>query len=82
MCAVLSGLLAFQEIGEVNRKLPADEQIGYYGFYPGKMQKVARAYKSLYPCGRVDTVRLLLGAGAILFTILALVASRGGWRGH
>ena len=38
-CAAMSGLLIYQEIGVVNRKLPDNEQIPYLFMYPGKMQK-------------------------------------------
>jgi len=47
----------WQEIGEINRKLPDAEQISHWGMHPVKMAKVKREYKRLYPSGRIDLMR-------------------------
>jgi hypothetical protein len=50
-CAIISGFLGCQEIGEVNRKLPESQQIPYLLMYPGKMREIKTEYKRLYPTG-------------------------------
>lgn len=76
-CAVLSGMLSYQEIGEINRKLPDSEQVPYLFMYPGKMRKIKVEYKRLYPDGRVNLWRSLFQAG--MFVFLALTAIVGGF---
>jgi hypothetical protein len=59
-CAILSSFLLWQEIGEINRKLPDAEQISYWGMHPAKMARVKREYRRLYPSGKIDLMRLIL----------------------
>jgi hypothetical protein len=66
---ILSGLLTYQEIGEINRKLPDDQQISYLGAPLGKMARIKREYRRLYPDGRVDQWRVI--TQAIAFSVLA-----------
>lgn len=75
-CGIISGYIACQEIGEVNRKLPEGEQFGYYGFYPGKMQKIKQEYKRLYPNGRTEMLRVAFVVAFFVFLALALVDIR------
>jgi hypothetical protein len=52
-CTYVSGLLLFAMTGEVNRKLPEDQQFGYMLKYPGKIGRIRSEYKRLYPHGRI-----------------------------
>ena len=73
-CAIISGFLVCQEIGEVNRKLPESQQIPYLLMYPGKMRKIKTEYKRLCPNGRVNFWRGLFQAGMFLFAALTSIA--------
>jgi hypothetical protein len=67
-----SGFLMFAMIGEVNRKLPDQEQISYLGGHPGKYMTIIREYRRLYPEGRLTMylwTSVLLG-----FALLAVSA--------
>ena len=48
-CGMVSTFLLWQEIGEVNRKLPDAEQMSYWRMHPVKMSKIKREYRRLYP---------------------------------
>jgi hypothetical protein len=56
-CAALSAFFLWQEIGEINRKLPDLEQISYWGMHPAKMAKIKREYSRHYPSGKIDVLR-------------------------
>ena len=71
--AVLANLVHYMMIGEVNRKLPDDQQISYLLGYPGKYGRVIREYRRLCPNSRLD---LLMKAFATL-SLAFLVAF--GW---
>ena len=63
-----SSLAIYAMIGEVNRKLPDDQQIEYLFMYPGKVSKVKLEYKRLYPKGRLPllwnlTVGVMIALG-------------------
>ena len=76
-CAIICGFLTHQEIGEVNRRLPDNQQIPYPFMYPGKMRKIRALYKQFYPNGRVDFWgRFFEWSG---FVFLALTAVAGGF---
>ena len=75
-CGIISSYIACHEIGEVNRKLPEGKQFAYYGFYPGKMQKIKQEYKRLYPNGRMETLRVAFVIAFFVFLALALVDIR------
>ena len=47
-CAILPSFLLWQEIGEINRKLPNAEQISYWGMQPAKMARIKREYRRPY----------------------------------
>jgi len=72
-CAILSAFFLWQQIGEINRKLPDSEQISYWGMHPAKMAKIKREYKRLYPSGRIDLMRRALQYGAVGFVVLLLI---------
>jgi hypothetical protein len=75
-CMILSGCCLMQEIGEVNRKLPDDQQIPYWGMYSDKRAKIRGEYKRLYPHGRVHFARRAFEIAGILFFLLAILAVR------
>jgi hypothetical protein len=72
-CAILSSFFLWQQIGEINRKLPDNEQVSYWGMHPVKMARIRREYKSLYPSGRIDLIRRLLEYAATAFFVLLLI---------
>ena len=72
-CAILSAFFLWQQIGEINRKLPDNEQISYWGMHPAKMARIKREYKRLYPSGRIDLLRRLLQYAAFAFLVLLLI---------
>jgi hypothetical protein len=69
-CCMISGVFFLQEIGEVNRKNPEGEQISYWFTSPGKVSRVRREYKRLYPSGRIDTLRQIFQIAAFVLLIL------------
>lgn len=72
-CAILSSFLLWQEIGEINRKLPDAEQISYWGMHPTKMARIKREYTRLYPSGKIDLMRLIFGYAMFAFLVLLLI---------
>jgi len=72
-CAILSSFLLWQEIGEINRKLPDAEQISYWGMHPTKMARIKREYKRLYPSGKIDLMRLIFQYAMFAFLVLLLI---------
>jgi hypothetical protein len=72
-CCVLSAFCLWQEIGEVNRKLPDAEYISYFGMHPNKMAKLKKEYRRLYPAGKVDLWRRIFQYAALLFLALTLI---------
>jgi hypothetical protein len=74
-CAVISSFLFWQEIGEVNRKLPENEQISYLGMYPQKYTRIKREYKRLYPNGRIHRMGFVFEVVGFVFLFLAAVSA-------
>jgi hypothetical protein len=72
-CAIMSSFFLWQEIGEVNRKLPDGEQISYWGMHPAKMEKIKSEYKHLYPSGKIDLMRRILQYATLAFAFLLLI---------
>lgn len=72
---ILSLLLFTQEIGEVNRKLPEDQQISYWGMYSEKYSRVKMLYKRFYPTGRLHLLGRLVEVIGLALFIAAAVAS-------
>ena len=57
---IASSFIFYVMIGEVNRKLPENQQIGYLFFYPAKVFRITREYRRLYPHSRLNTIRIIL----------------------
>jgi len=74
-CAVMSGLLLTQEIGEINRKLPEDRQISYWWMYSEKYTRIKTEYRRLYPSGRIHTLGVIFELAAFAFFLLAVAAA-------
>jgi hypothetical protein len=74
-CFVLSGILLTQEIGEINRKLPEDQQISYWWIYSEKYARIKKEYKRLYPKGRIHTLANIFGLAGIALLLLAAIAA-------
>lgn len=72
-CAMLSAFLLWQQIGEINRKLPDHKQISYWGMHPFKMATIKREYKHLYPSGKIDLLRRIFQYAAFAFLALLLI---------
>ncbi len=72
-CFTISAFFLWQEIGEVNRKRSPEEQISYWGMYPGKMAKIRAEYERLYPSGKIDLLRRVFQAAGIAFMALLLI---------
>lgn len=79
-CLLISGLFFWQEIGEVNRKKPENEQISYFGMYPQKYARIKKEYKRLYPKGRVHTIGFIFEV--VGFILLFLTAVSAGFFKH
>ena len=79
-CLVMSGYFLCIEIGEVNRKLPEDQQISYFWMYSEKFARVKQEYKHFYPHGRIHLIGRLLEITGFIFFILAAVV--GGFFKH
>jgi hypothetical protein len=71
-CMVLSGLVTFAMIGEINRKVPEEDRISYLGGGPDKPLHLYREYRRLYPDGRLH--RLLVALLVCMMVLLAFVA--------
>jgi len=74
-CFIVSGFFLTQEIGEVNRKLPDDQQISYWGIQPTKYQRIKREYRRLYPGGRTHMLGNIFGAAGFVFLLLTAIAA-------
>ena len=57
---IASALLFYALVGKVNRFLPENEQLSYLFMYPGKVSRVKREYKRLYPKSKLLLLRLVL----------------------
>jgi hypothetical protein len=73
-CLILSGYCFMQAVGEVNRKLPDERQISYWGVDSEEIAKVTREYKRLYPQGRIHYAVFSLLIGGFVFLLLSAVA--------
>ena len=72
-CCMLSAFCLWQEIGEVNRKLPDDQRLSYWGMHFVKMSRVKSEYRRLYPSGKVDLWRRIFQYAAFAFGLLLLI---------
>ena len=75
MCMAMSWFLLTQEIGEVNRKLPEDQQISYWWMYAEKYARIKKEYKRLYPSGRLHRSGVIFQIAGFAFVFLAAVAA-------
>ncbi len=74
-CLFYSGFVWYQQIGEVNRKLPEDQQISYLWMYAEKGSDINRRYRRFYPNGRLNLLKYGLQVAGIALCILALIFS-------
>ncbi len=74
-CLLISGFIFTQEIGEVNRKLPEDQQISYWWMYSEKYMSIKKEYKRLYPQGRLHFAQFILQILGFVFLFLAVIAA-------
>ena len=74
-CLLISGFLFIQEIGEVNRKLPENEQISYWGMHADKAWKIKHEYRRLYPNGRLHRLRFAFELVGFVLLFLAAVSA-------
>lgn len=51
---LFANAVLYAMVGEINRKLPDNQQIGYFTWYPSKERRVFKEYKRLYPTGRLS----------------------------
>jgi hypothetical protein len=71
---MLSALLLYMMIGQVNRKLPNEEQIPYLFMYPGKVRRIKQEHRRFFPESRMNTLRVACNA------LAALLAAALAWR--
>jgi len=77
--AIASSVVISAMIGEVNKKLPKDQQVSYLWRYPGKFSDINDQYKRFYPNGPLARVLKVIGvlivvmmaAAAYLFGVLS-----------
>jgi hypothetical protein len=78
---MLSGWLYNQEIGEVNRKLPENEQLSYWFWHSDKAWKLKQEYKRLYPGGRLHRLMFAFEIAGVLFLMIAALSTGFFFRG-
>ena len=77
--AIASSVVISAMIGEVNKKLPKDQQVSYLWRYPGKFSDINDQYKRFYPNGPLARVLkviwvlsvIMMAAAAFLFGVLS-----------
>ena len=67
---IWSSLVIFAMIGEVNRRLPEDQQVSYLWGYPGKLSGIRDQYRRFYPTGTLS--RLLTVLQAVTIVVMAI----------
>lgn len=75
-----ANLVLYVMVGEINRKLPEDQQIGYLGFYPSKAFKITREYRRFYPNGNLNTVRIIFNVLGFILGACAVARLSHFWR--
>jgi len=68
-CILASGVLTYQQIGEVNRKLPDDQQMSYFWFYIEKVVRIRREYRRLYPNSSIPLYQDALTWGGLVLLL-------------
>jgi hypothetical protein len=66
--AIVANLLFYMMIGEINRKLPDDQQFSYLFMYWGKLGRITKEYQRLYPQSRL--FHAMVACGALTFAFL------------
>ncbi len=64
---ILSNFLVYIMVGQVNRRLSDEEQVNYLFWYPGKLARLKKLYRQLYPEGRLVLLFHLCAVLAGLF---------------
>jgi len=77
---MISAFMVYVMIGKINRKLPEDQQIGYFGFYPTKAFRIAREYRRLYPRSHLNAVRIVLNVIGFAFLVACAARLSHFWR--
>jgi hypothetical protein len=62
VCGLVSTIVTWQMLDEVNEKLPKEEQFAALWWYASKRLRLHREYKRLYPNGRLLLKLHVLGA--------------------
>jgi hypothetical protein len=70
-CILVSTLVLWQEIGEINRKLPEDEKVSYLWMYSPKRQRIKEEYRRFYPRGPLDRLQFWLEIAGFIFFLLS-----------
>ncbi len=78
--AIGSSLVISAMIGEVNRRLPDDQQVSYLWGYPGKLSGIREQYKRFYPKGTLSKVLTVMEA--LILIIMATCALLVGLASH
>jgi hypothetical protein len=79
---IVTNLVIFAMIGEINRKLPEDQLIPYFGFHPGRNFRIYGEYRRLYPKGNLHRWAIFLFASGVFSLLLVvLMAMAVAWRG-
>lgn len=75
-CTLISGAIFCQVIGEVNRKLPDDQQISYWGLmHVDEATRIREEYKRLYPGGRLHHLRFIFAMAGFVLLLLATISA-------
>jgi hypothetical protein len=69
---IASNVIIAAMVGEVNRKLPEDQQISSGWRYPGKFSEISDQYKRFYPNGPLARVLKVIG---VLIVIMMAAAA-------
>lgn len=75
-CGFVATFLLWQEIGEINRKLPEDQQISYFWMHVDRFARIKREYKCLYPNGKLHLWGTVFEIAAFIFFFLTIVELR------
>ena len=71
-CIIGAGFILFAMIGEINRKLPDNEQISYLWGHPAAYSRIYAEYKRFYPEGRLLLLyKIVLYSGFAFLVVCA-----------
>ena len=77
-CMIWAGFVTSAIIGEVNRKLPENDQISYLWSYYAKSRRIKYEYRRLYPKGRLLLYEGVLTGAAFGFLLILVLCWRFG----